>query len=447
MGRRVSVLGELALPDVGYYNGKFYSFFAPGISYMATPFYLLGKHYNMAQVFTFSFISLMSILAIVFIFKTAREILKLPLWASVLAPIIFAFGSTAWSYATTLYQHHLTVFFIISGFYWAWKYKQGGKYSWLWACLVWAGYALAIAVDYPNALLMLPVMIYLFVSAFSVKDDAGLIKVNFRLSLIATFIVFALITGAHLYHNKVHFGGWTHLSSSLIGYKTLKEHNISPTDPNANQLIAGLHEEKNIVGFFSEFRLARSFNTLMFASDRGIFVFVPIMVLGILGLINAFRKNINLELLTLLGVIIANIFLYSSWGDPWGGWAYGPRYLIPSMSVLSIFIAYFLSIGSNLLLKRLIALPLFLYSSAIGILGVLTTNGVPPSVEAPALGVSSNFRFNIPLLQNNESSSFVYRTYLHNYLPLTHYFFYIFGSVGLIFIFLVFVMPKFNRGN
>ena len=69
-------------PDVGYVNGKFYSFFAPGISYMAAPFYLLGKNYDLAQVFTFGFVSLMSILAMIFLYKIAREILLFPVWVS-----------------------------------------------------------------------------------------------------------------------------------------------------------------------------------------------------------------------------------------------------------------------------------------------------------------------------------------------------------------------------
>ena len=441
------ILGKLAYPDVGYSDGKFYSFFAPGISYMATPFYLWGKQYGLAQVFTFGFVSIMSILALIFIFKVAREVFKLPLWASILAPVIFAFGSSAWSYSGTLYQHHPTVFFLISGFYWAWRYKQGGKFSWLWACLVWAGYALSIAIDYPNAVLMLPVMVYLLVSAFSITDSLDSIKINFRSSLIATFIIFAIITGAHLYHNKIHFGGWTKLSGELVSYKTLVERNLDPDAPETKIILQELGHKKSAIAFFSEFRIVRGFNTLMFASDRGLFVFAPIFILGILGLIYALKKEINMEFLTLLGIIIGNVFLYSSWGDPWGGWAYGPRYLILSMSILSIFTANFLVTGSRLLMKRMIALLLFLYSSAIGLLGAITTNAVPPSVEAVGLGVSSNYMFNVPFLENGQTSSFIYRIYLHNYLSLTDYFFYIFGLVALVFIYLVFVMPKFKHGN
>src|SRR3989344_8706091 len=46
---------DAVYPDVGYYQGRFYSFLAPGISYLALPFYMLGKAYGLAQVGTFAF--------------------------------------------------------------------------------------------------------------------------------------------------------------------------------------------------------------------------------------------------------------------------------------------------------------------------------------------------------------------------------------------------------
>src|SRR5258708_37018417 len=55
-------LADAVYPDVGYYNGKFYAYFAPGISILAAPFYIIGKSFNLAQVVTFSYSSFMAIL-------------------------------------------------------------------------------------------------------------------------------------------------------------------------------------------------------------------------------------------------------------------------------------------------------------------------------------------------------------------------------------------------
>ncbi|MCL5774636.1 MAG: hypothetical protein M1333_00320 [Patescibacteria group bacterium] len=154
-------LANAVYPDVGFYNGKFFSLFAPGLAYMDMPFYLLGRHFHLSQVFSFGFISLVSILVLAVLYQIAVKILKLPLWASVFAVLVYAFATTSWSYAITLYQHQVTVFFTMSAFYAVWKYSRGNKMSWLWAAWAWLAYGLAISVDYPNALLMLPVMVYL----------------------------------------------------------------------------------------------------------------------------------------------------------------------------------------------------------------------------------------------------------------------------------------------
>ena len=83
--------------------------------------------------------------------QIARQVFRLPLWAALSAVIIFAFGCTAWSYAITLYQHPVTVFFMLSGFYAVWRFSQGGRLGWL-----WAGYAAgAIVVGKTNVPVML----------------------------------------------------------------------------------------------------------------------------------------------------------------------------------------------------------------------------------------------------------------------------------------------------
>ena len=56
-------LAQAAKPDVGYYQGRKYVYFAPGISIMALPFYVIGKIYNLSQVATFFMISLFASLS------------------------------------------------------------------------------------------------------------------------------------------------------------------------------------------------------------------------------------------------------------------------------------------------------------------------------------------------------------------------------------------------
>src|SRR3989344_6669780 len=241
-------LAEFVYPDVGYYNGKFYGYFAPGIAYMALPFYEWGKQYGMSQVFTFGFVSLMSILALVFLYLIGREILGLPIWAAMLAVLIFAFGSTAWSYAITLYQHHVTTLFALAAFYAAWRFKNGGRWSGLWGLVVWACYALAFTIDYPNIILLLPVMVYfLLVSLRTETTDRGF-RITLRPAAVITMVVFILITAAHFSFNTEHFGGWNKLAGGIIGYRTILEQGLLK-HPDPEAVIAAHAAQKDVVGF------------------------------------------------------------------------------------------------------------------------------------------------------------------------------------------------------
>ena len=138
-------------------------------------------------------------------------------------------------------------------------------------------------------------------------------------------------------------------------------------------------------------------------------------------------RKINLEYGVLLGLIGVNLFLYSSWGDPWGGWAFGPRYLIPSMAILSLFIGIFLHEIKYKWTARIVAYIFFVYSSAVSLLGTLTTNAVPPKVEADFLHMQYNFLRNYFYFKKGESSSFVYNNFLSGSVSLSEYFLIIYG--------------------
>lgn len=432
---------DAAYPDVGYYKGKYFIFFAPGISLFALPFYDIGLQYNLSQVFSFSVVTIISVLNLLFIFLIAKHILKLPVWAGLLASLIYGFGSVGWSYSGTLYQHQHTVFFIMASFYAVWQYKIHKKWGFLWGFFIWTNYALAILIDYPNILLMLPVMIYFLFVSLNIRHVADTYKISFRVSLILTSIFFVIISLLHGMYNNQNFGGWTKVSGGLIGYKTIKEQKLDQGNLDENlKKINEIASKKNPVKFFTEYNLVRSSNELLIAVDKGIFIFNPIFLLGIGGIIYAFRK-LTLEKGILLSLVVVNLFFYSSWGDPWGGWAFGPRYLIPSMAVLSLFVAMFLVEVRFTFLMKILAFILLTFSVAVSLLGALTTNAVPPMTEAVYLKMKYGFMFNIDFLTHNRSSSFLYNTYFRDRMTLLQYYEVIFCLVmGAIFI-ILFIMP------
>lgn len=142
----------------------------------------------------------------------------------------------------------------------------------------------------------------------------------------------------------------------------------------------------------------------------------------------------------LLATVGITVLLYSMWGDPWGGWAYGPRYLIPAMAIFSIGVAYWVSVPGKELLKRIVTFILVIPSSALALLGAITTNAIPPEVEGHQLNLPYTFIRNIEFLQNNRGGSFIYNTYFPR-TPLISYYLVLLVVVIAVFFAVLFILP------
>src|SRR3990167_10895887 len=55
-------VARFATPDLGYVNGQYVSLFAPGVSFITIPGYILGKSFGAAQVGPFAIIALFALL-------------------------------------------------------------------------------------------------------------------------------------------------------------------------------------------------------------------------------------------------------------------------------------------------------------------------------------------------------------------------------------------------
>jgi len=437
-------LADAVYPDVGYMEGKFYSFFAPGLAYLVLPAYLFGRLFNLSQVFTFAAISVFAILSSLFLYRVARDILKLSIRASVFAVFVFAFATTSWSYAITLYQHFATTLLMLSAFYAAWKYRQGmlcetpARLGWLWAAWIWLAYGFSITIDYPNAVLLLPIMVYFLYSSVILKREDGR---NFGFSLRPAFLLtvplFLVVAFWQGYYNQNNFGDWKKLNGQLADYPNIKQEQlVAGTD--AERVAEQLSGRKGLESFFHESNIPRSFYVLTVSSERGLFFFSPILLLAFLG-IYRLRRQMKQETKVLLALAAVNVLLYSSWGDPWGGWAYGPRYLIPTMAILPLFVSVAVFGSKGKIWPKLAVVPLLVYSSAVALLGALVTNSVPSKMEAVTLPLRYyNYLFNIYLLRRGENGSFIYNTYLSGKMGLVEYYFIIFGVLMIIMLMILF---------
>ena len=116
-------IAQFSTPDLAYMNGRFVSLFAPGVSYISIPGYLVGRAFNASQVGAFATISIFALLNAFLIAKIAGK-LGVDALSSKIASMIFLFATPAFSYATTMSQHHLSVFLILFSLYSLLSYRD-----------------------------------------------------------------------------------------------------------------------------------------------------------------------------------------------------------------------------------------------------------------------------------------------------------------------------------
>ncbi len=409
-------IGKFASPDVAVHNGKFVSLFAPLLSFLTIPGYVFGKYFGISQVGTFATISFFAILNVILI-----KLISIRLGANritaAIASAVFLFATPAFAYAVNLYQHHASTFLILLSIYALLKSKKAWP-----LVVVFFSCAAAISLDYPNLFFMFPLGAY----AISRIISIGKLKKNFfvKINLFKAFTPFVMIIPIlfFLWFNHVSYGNFFQLSGTLQTEKNLDK----PEDLPSFSTLQTREKEKAIakktaVGFFNARNILNGFYVHFVSSGRGLIYYTPVILFGIAGMILAIKKKVAMMPL-LSGIIGANILLYSMWGDPWGGWAFGSRYLIPSYAILSIFIALFLTYWNKKILLLIVFLIATFYSIAVNALGAITTSAIPPQPEVLNLekisGAVQKYTYvrNWDFLLSGNTKSFIYETFLNNYL-------------------------------
>ena len=114
------------------------------------------------------------------------------------------------------------------------------------------------------------------------------------------------------------------------------------------------------------------------------------------------------------------IISYAMFGDPWGGWSFGPRYLIPASALTCAFIGYAIQRYGRKIIFGLIFLALLIPSVYLSYLGALTTNAIPPKQEAEHLVTPIPYtpKYNRQFVKKNLSSSLVYNLFLTSFISV-----------------------------
>jgi hypothetical protein len=422
-------IARFATPDLGYRNGKYVSLFFPGTSFIIMPGYILGAVFNATQLGTYATIALFAVLNLLLIRAIAKVFIQSDAVAT-LCGLLFTFGTPAFAYGVSLYQHHISTFVLLLAVYFCVKFR-----GWKSIVLVSICFGLGAVIDYPNLILLLPTMIFAFLKSFSIKETVQAISLKVKPLYLLCFITAIIPLTFLLWFNYQSYGDPPQLPGTVASVRAIgldgKPENAAVDKKDLEKYFNQEETEKSVIGFFQTRGLINGLYLQLISPDRGMLFFAPVVLLGLIGLFTTSDPRRTL----LLGIVAANLTLYAMWGDPWGGWAFGSRYLIPASAILAVGSAFlFKQVQKNTLVLLVIGI-LAAYSIAVNTAGALTSNANPPQVEVLSLEKLSGrqekytVERNLDQLKDNHSKSFVFETYVKDHLSAWNFYLVLVGII------------------
>lgn len=406
-------LAKFSAPDITYYNGKYFSIFTPGVSFLGIPFYMFGKYIGFPQLTTYV-MNLLFLLANFFlIIKIAKKFGATTI-EGLFGAFIFIFATNSLAYALTLTQHQLSTTLILLGLLNAFAAKR----TFFNNIFLGALFGIGLLVDIPNLFAFLPIIIYVFFKHFTIaKLDT---KYNLKMQVCIFGFLVGILPFLFLFgqYNHALTGSYTKLGQT-IG-RSDYPHN-SKKQKTDDQVAA--KEPAHALPLDTRGQLHSMY--ILFTSDeRGVIYYSPVIIAGLLGLLLIYRKSekASYALLALATVSMIAV-LYSMHGDPWGGWSYGSRYMIPVCAILAAGLGILVRKYKKNIPFLLVFTALLLYSLYVSILGAITTNAIPPKVEAlsfkPAMPYT--YLYNQQFAAKDISSSLVYNLFLESYFSVNNF--------------------------
>ena len=275
--------------------GLIYSLWYPLLSFLVVPFVEVGVviarivhlpvHY-LAALCGLALQSLISGAAAAFVAGLAFR-LGADWTGARLAALSFAFGTIAMTYARTFFAEPLLTLMTVVSLYAAF----GATTADLTISAVFCGGAV---LSKPTGIILGPI-IAIFVVAKTRKLRLALFPL---LGTFAGFVIYA-------------------------AYNYWRFEDLFSFNPHANQ-------------GFNPALLPVGATGLLMSPAQGLVFYCPAVIAAILGVRLGLKAN-RFAALTIVGVAIGYLLVYSPWTFWGGGWSWGPRYLLPALAVLMAF--------------------------------------------------------------------------------------------------------------
>lgn len=405
---------RFGVPDVVENNGRFYSSFTPGVSFLAVPFYMIGAQLGLAEFSTFLstvFFAMCNGIALYFLGRKVGSSST----ASLLGSAIFLFATNALPYSATLTQHHLSTLIIILA-----VINALGKRTVLSNVLFGVYCGVGFLFDFPNLFMLFPVGVYILAQHVQLNSESK--NLNINLKTIVIFILFGLLPLLAVF-------GWYNkeISGSPMGFAQFSSRTnyFDTQEKKLRDLEAAQHKDPYQPTLpFNTRQQLEGFYILVLSNERSWLWYSPVLLLGIIGLISLYKVNPRASVL-ITAIVSTNLILYTMFGDPWGGWSFGPRYLIPSAGLMSAAVGYAVFKFRRNIPFMILFLISVTYSIAISASGTLSTTAIPPKQESITLinYIPYTYEYGFILFEQNHTQSIVYHLFAKPYLNAYGFYF------------------------
>jgi hypothetical protein len=163
--------------------------------------------------------------------------------------------------------------------------------------------------------------------------DRGAIVRRFLLDVLAYVIPFAIVGVILLWHNYARFGS---IFDNGYGGETF-----------STPFLVGLYGQ-------------------LLSSGKSVFLYSPVIALALFTF-RPFFKRWAPEALVFAGIIAVNILYYSPWWAWYGGWAWGPRFLVPVIPFFMLMIGPALENRRMAIFTFAVLFPLGIFVNVLGV--------------------------------------------------------------------------------
>ena len=284
--------------DPAWHANEPYAYFGLGVSLFLLPFYgisslLTGDGSRLIVLYG----PLVTALTAWALFRLLRELGASPSRAVAIV-LIFAFGTLAWHYSTTIFSEPLVALGLTAAFYWLRVYQREARRRWLLA----AGAATAVT------LLARWDSVLLVVAPLSLYGLYQVIRTRRARAIFTELVTFgapiAAVLAVNLWYDWLRYG-------NVFTITTKNALEGSFTTP----LLTGLYG-------------------LLLSPGAGLVIYVPVLLASAASM-RGFIKQARPEALLLLSLLALRLLFYARWSS-WDGREGGPRYLVPLLPVLLV---------------------------------------------------------------------------------------------------------------